>query len=93
MKRFDERIERDAPTGKLDKLADEALAELAAPMNYETLCQSRFLGTQNVRLLADKNYALLKENSRHPSLQFKKIWSALVGSCGIEPSRTCRRDA
>ena len=27
-----------------------------------------------VRALADKNYALLKENPRHPSLQFKKIW-------------------
>lgn len=37
---------------------------------------------QNMRLLADKNYALLKENPRHPSLQFKKIgrlWSARVG--------------
>jgi hypothetical protein len=27
---------------------------------------------QNTRSLADKNYALLKENPRHPSLQFKK---------------------
>jgi hypothetical protein len=35
-----------------------------------------------VRALADKNYALLKENPRHPSLQFKKIgrfWSVRVG--------------
>ncbi|MEB3310022.1 MAG: hypothetical protein VKJ02_07285 [Snowella sp.] len=32
--------------------------------------------------LADKNYALLKENPRHPSLHFKKIcglWSVRVG--------------
>jgi hypothetical protein len=37
---------------------------------------------QNVRLLADKNYALLKENRRHPSLNLKKIgwfWSVRVG--------------
>jgi hypothetical protein len=34
------------------------------------------------RALADKNYALLKENPHHPSLQFKKIgrlWSVRVG--------------
>ena len=35
-----------------------------------------------VQSLADKTYALLKENPRHPSLQFKKIgkvWSVRVG--------------
>ena len=38
---------------------------------------------ENVRVLADKNYALLKENPRHPSLQLKKVgrfWSVRVGS-------------
>ena len=36
----------------------------------------------HVRAVADKNYALLKENSRHPSLQLKKVgrlWSVGVG--------------
>lgn len=36
----------------------------------------------NVRALADKNYALLKENPQHPSLHFKKagrFWSVRVG--------------
>jgi hypothetical protein len=36
----------------------------------------------SVRALADKNYALLKENPQHPSLHFKKTgryWSARVG--------------
>jgi hypothetical protein len=36
----------------------------------------------NVRALADKNYALLKENPQHPSLHFKKVgrfWSVRVG--------------
>ncbi len=36
-----------------------------------------------IRKLADKNYELLKENPRHPSLQFKKVgdyWSVRVGS-------------
>ena len=35
-----------------------------------------------VRDLADKNYSLLKENPRHPSLRFKKLgqfWSVRVG--------------
>jgi hypothetical protein len=36
-----------------------------------------------VRESADKNYALLKENPRHPSLRLKKVgrfWSVRVGS-------------
>jgi hypothetical protein len=36
----------------------------------------------NIRALADKSYALLKENPRHPSLQLEKIgrfWSVRVG--------------
>ena len=35
------------------------------------------------RRLADKNFRLLKQNERHPSLQFKKVqtlWSVRVGS-------------
>ena len=37
---------------------------------------------EDIRNLADKNFELLKNNPRHPSLQFKKIgemWSARVG--------------
>ena len=37
---------------------------------------------EQVRALADKNYALLKQNPQHPSLQFKKVgkfWSVRVG--------------
>jgi hypothetical protein len=37
---------------------------------------------ERIRALADKNYALLKENPRHPSLQFKKVgrfWSVRIG--------------
>lgn len=36
----------------------------------------------DIQELADKNYELLKENPRHPSLHFKKVgkyWSARVG--------------
>jgi len=35
-----------------------------------------------IQKLADKNYALLKTDSRHPSLHFKRIgdlWSVRVG--------------
>ena len=37
---------------------------------------------EEVRALADANFALLKGDSRHPSLHFKKVgrmWSARVG--------------
>ena len=37
---------------------------------------------ESARSLADKSYALLKENPRHPSLQLKKVgrfWSVRVG--------------
>jgi hypothetical protein len=37
---------------------------------------------KDVRDLADKNYRLLKENSQHPSLHFKrvgKLWSVRAG--------------
>ena len=36
----------------------------------------------SVQKLAHKNFALLKQNSKHPSLHFKKVgkvWSARVG--------------
>lgn len=36
----------------------------------------------SIKLLADKNFELLKSNSKHPSLHFKKVgryWSARVG--------------
>jgi hypothetical protein len=35
-----------------------------------------------VRELADRNYALLKKDPRHPSLRFKKVgrfWSVRIG--------------
>ena len=37
---------------------------------------------ETVRELADKNFALLKQNPQHPSLHLKKVgrfWSARVG--------------
>jgi mRNA-degrading endonuclease RelE of RelBE toxin-antitoxin system len=38
---------------------------------------------KEIRALADKNYALLKDNPRHPSLQLKKVgrfWSVRIGA-------------
>ena len=87
--RFDEKIERDAATGKLDRLADHAIddSKKAALANYEALREPRVLDAygrlpEQVCALADKNYALLKENPQHPSSQFKKVgrfWSVRVG--------------
>lgn len=42
---------------------------------YETL-------PEKARALADRNFALLKENPRHPSLHFKRVgryWSVRTG--------------
>jgi hypothetical protein len=47
---------------------------------FWTLLEALPEATQNV---ARKNFALLKENSSHPSLRFKKVkalWSVRVGS-------------
>jgi hypothetical protein len=36
----------------------------------------------HIRKLADKNFALLKQNPQHPSLHFKKVgryWSVRIG--------------
>ncbi|HWA89713.1 MAG TPA: hypothetical protein VG889_06735 [Rhizomicrobium sp.] len=36
----------------------------------------------DIRKLADKNFALLRDNPQHPSLRFKKVgeyWSARIG--------------
>jgi hypothetical protein len=48
----------------------------------------------SVQKLADKNYELLKQNPKHPSLHFKKIgelWSVRVGlnyrALGVEQYR------
>jgi hypothetical protein len=60
----------------------------AVPASYEAFREPRVLGglqkapRAGARRLADKKYALLKEEPRHPSLQFKKIgrfWSVRVG--------------
>jgi hypothetical protein len=60
---------------------------LAAPNDYEALYHARILGVLRSadtvdRRLADRNFELLKDDSGHPSLHFKKagaFWSARVG--------------
>ena len=45
---------------------------------------------REVRELADKNFAVLRENTRHPSLRLKRIgsfWSARVGLRYRAPAR------
>jgi hypothetical protein len=88
--RFDRRIERDAKAGRLDKLAEQALADFragrardllrhfASPSFWEAYAKL----PEEIRALADRSYALLKKNPRYPSLRLKKIgrfWSVRVG--------------
>jgi hypothetical protein len=51
----------------------------ASPTFWETYAKL----PENIRALADRNYALLKQNPRHPSLRLKRVgrlWSVRVGS-------------
>jgi hypothetical protein len=88
--RFGHKIERDAKAGRLDRLADQALAgfragrarvvrHFASPTFWDAYGRL----PERVREAADKSYALLRENPRHRSLQLKKVgrfWSVWVGS-------------
>jgi hypothetical protein len=51
----------------------------AASPRFWTTCEAL---PSSIRKLADANFALLKRDPRHPSLQFKKVgryWSVRVG--------------
>ena len=86
---FDEKITRDAEAGKLDRFAERRwrTSARAAPASYEAFREPGVLGCLRelpvaVRELADRNYALLKGDPRHPSLRFKKVgrfWSVRMG--------------
>src|SRR5262249_52947335 len=55
-----------------------AVRHFASPSFWEAYAKL----PENIRALADKNYALLKQNPRHPFLQLKKVgrfWSVRVG--------------
>lgn len=77
---FRSRFEEDARSGKLDKIAEGPLPNTGRemPKKYEACCQ-RFLWERYERLpdavhkQADRSFALLKTDSRHPSLHLKKV--------------------
>ena len=64
-----------------------ATTQLANPPNFEALCLPEvWAGYRRLRpavqRLADEKYRLLKDDSRHPSLELKRIgrfWSCRVG--------------
>src|SRR5262249_29417594 len=68
---------RPSPTiGKVAPAKYEAFGEYGILEAYRKL-------PEHVRVLADKNYSLLKDNPQHPSLHFKKVgrfWSVRVGT-------------
>jgi mRNA-degrading endonuclease RelE of RelBE toxin-antitoxin system len=63
------------------------ISAVVAPASYEAFREPRVLKAYQklpaqVRELADKKYALLKQDPLHPSLRFKKVgkvWSLRVG--------------
>jgi hypothetical protein len=78
--RLDKAIERGAGSGKLDKLADEALAAHRAGRTREIgeMRQARHsgrppIGCRKPCALAGRSYALLKADPRQPSLHFKRV--------------------
>ena len=42
---------------------------------------------ERIQRLARKNFELLKQNPKHPSLHFKKSWTILVSTSWPESSR------
>ena len=88
---WDEEIERDERAGRLDALIDKARRS-TGPVGLAP-CESphhrRLLGIADARLpeavqrVADRHYALLRADPRHPSLHFKKVgrlWSVRAGA-------------
>jgi hypothetical protein len=79
--RFDGKIERDADAGRLDRLAEEGLAEFRAGRARGMVghfASAEFWGTyerlpSSVRALADKQYALLLQGPKHPALHFTQL--------------------
>ncbi len=86
------RSKRDAKAGKLDKLAEEARANHKAAAarsvspsfsaTSRTRTSSRFTMPcpHTVQRLADKSFALLKRDPRHPSLHLSASATTLVGA-------------
>ncbi len=94
--RFDEALERDAKARKLDTLAAAARANMEAGRGEEFcgLGQMRHIKDpsfqplrevlpKQTQALADRNFALLKLNPKHPSQHFKRLkgdnWPVRVG--------------
>ena len=60
---------------------ERAIADLPVDQSKEFRARfDQFEAEHFDRALADKNYALLKDNPRHPSLQFKKVGRFWSGS-------------
>jgi hypothetical protein len=75
-------IEADSQSGKLDKLSSEAQADYTAGGYdlFEACHVRQVLGALrimpvDIRAAAHKQFALLKIDSRYPSLHFKKVGS------------------
>ena len=86
---WDRQIEADAKAGRLDKLAEKALADHkrpdAPPLTHHAAPEF-WDAYQNlpatVRRQADRTFAKLKSDQYHPSVHFKQVgryWSARVG--------------
>ena len=89
-RQWDAQIENDLEAGQLDDLLEALRADIKAghaktALNHFTLPSfwKAYAGLPlEVQPLADKNYALLRENPAHPSLEFKRIgqlWSVRIG--------------
>ncbi|MHB1676357.1 MAG: hypothetical protein ACYCSS_02300 [Sulfuriferula sp.] len=76
---WDCQMVQDAKAEKLDTLANAALeaSRLIAALNFEARRRTGLPEYPELpeftRILADKNFTLLKADSRHPSLFFKKV--------------------
>ena len=87
---WDKQFEEDVKAGKLDRFAGGGTCRFSGRQmrRYIRHVKTRHFREhyqelpRHVQQLADKNFELLKQNSRHPSLALKKVrtyWSARVG--------------
>ena len=87
---WDAQIEADTASGKLESLAQEALAvpQWNGARNLRHLASSRFWRCLDalpaeVQKVARGNFALLKHNPAHPSLQFLPVDHGKYRSVGV----------
>jgi hypothetical protein len=93
---WDQQIEADSKAAWARFRSARGLSGWQDPRDLKHFASPKFWAPYqalptDIRTLSDKNYDLLKSDSRHPSLHFKKlsdIWSVRVGAQAAPHARS-----